>query len=51
MQVEHPLPRTAERPAAARPISGAGRTAGLYGEVVALPESRRAARTDRKAAV
>lgn len=48
MHVEHPLPRASERPEARRPISGPGRTAGLYGEVVTLPESRLAARTERK---
>lgn len=49
MHGEHPLPRASERPSAMRrPAPASGRPAGLYGEVVTLPEYRLTARADRK---
>lgn len=52
MHGENRLPRASERPSEMRrPSSGSGRPAGLYGEVVTLPEYRLTARTDRKTPV
>lgn len=49
MHGEQPLTRaSASAPALSRPTSGSGRAAGLYGEVLTLPENRLAPRTDRK---
>lgn len=49
MHGEQPVTRaSASTSALRRPTSGSGRAAGLYGEVLTLPEHRLAPRAERK---